>query len=73
MVIYVILIAEPASSSKQHPARFRLARESSQQLKKALAETEAAHFVRGPWGPVATRRDGDGGCGHSVYINIHHI
>lgn len=25
--------------------RFRLARESSQQLKKALAETEAAHFV----------------------------
>ena len=29
----------------QRRCRFRLARESSQQLKKALAETEAAHFV----------------------------
>ena len=44
------------SSSPQNPGhravagtavpRFRLARESSAQLRKALAETEAAHFVR---------------------------
>ena len=43
------------STSQPLALRFRLARESSQQLKKALAETEAAHFVRGP---VATFVEG---------------